>query len=171
MVEPIPRAGGSVVVELGPGAGAFTRHIELRLGGRGRRLAVELNGRFATKLARQYPSLEVVCADARHLPELLRERGIGDVDVIVSGLPWVGFDSPTQKALLDAVCAVLGPNGTFVTFGYRVSSWTPPARRFRQLLRREFDEVVIGRTIRLNFPPAFVLYARRPVRTVQRDDQ
>jgi phospholipid N-methyltransferase len=171
MVEPIPRAGGSVVVELGPGAGAFTRHIELRLGGRGRRLAVELNGRFATKLARQYPSLEVVCADARHLPELLRERGIGDVDVIVSGLPWVGFDSPTQKALLEAVCAVLGPNGTFVTFGYRVSSWTPPARRFRQLLRREFDEVVIGRTIRLNFPAAFVLYARRPVRTVQRDDQ
>jgi hypothetical protein len=63
---------------------------------------------------------------------------------------------------------VLGPNGTFVTFGYRMSSWTRPARRFRQLLRQEFEEVVIGRTIRLNFPSAFVFYARRPVRAGQK---
>ena len=103
-------------------------------------------------------------AEARNLPEVLGERGVDEVDVIVSGLPWGGFDRPTQQALLDSVCSVMGADGVFVTFGYRVTSWTPPARRFRQLLRSEFDEVVIGRTIRLNIPPAFVYYARRPAR-------
>jgi phospholipid N-methyltransferase len=163
MVEPIPRIGAAVVVELGPGTGVFTRHIETRLAGQGRQLAIEVNPVLAARLARQHPAVEVVRADARHLPELLGERGITEADVIVSGLPWVGFDSATQQALLHAVCAVLGADGVFVTFGYAASRWTPPARRFRQLVRQAFDEVVIGRTIRRNVPPAFVYYARRPI--------
>ena len=162
MVEPVPRAGHAVVVELGPGTGAVTRHIADRLAGRGRQLAVEVNPALASRLARQHPRIEVVRADARHLPELLDARGIGVADVIVSGLPWVGFDPATQSALLGAVRAVMGPDSVFVTFGYRASRWTPPARRFRHLLRQTFDEVLIGRTIRLNVPPAFVYYARRP---------
>lgn len=166
MVQPIPRARGAVVVELGPGSGAFTRLIERRLGTHGRRLAVEINPAFASTLARRHPGLEVVQDDARRLPELLSERGIGDVDVVVSGLPWAGFDPATQQALINAVCLVMGADGVFVTFGYRASSWTPPARRFRQLLRGAFDEVVIGRTVRLNIPPAFVYYARRPARKI-----
>jgi phospholipid N-methyltransferase len=166
MVEAIPRARPAVVVELGPGSGVFTRLIERRLGTHGRRLAVEVNPAFATRLTREHPGLEVVQADARHLPELLGERGIDEVDVVVSGLPWVGFDQGTQRALLDSVCSVMGADGIFVTFGYRVTSWMPPARRFRQLLRGEFDEVVIGRTVRLNIPPAFVYYARRPARKI-----
>jgi phospholipid N-methyltransferase len=102
----------------------------------------------------------VVQADARQLPELFGERGIDQVDVIVSGLPgWV--DRATQEALIDSVCPVMGADGVFVTFGYRVTSWMPPARRFRQLLRGVFDEVVIGRTIRRNIPPAFVRRARK----------
>jgi phospholipid N-methyltransferase len=161
MVEPIPRTG-AVVVELGPGTGAFTRHIAARLAGRGRQVAVELNPALAERLQRRHPDLEVVRADARHLPELLAERGITEVDVIVSGLPWAGFAPATQQALLAAVAGVLSADGVFVTFGYGASRWTPSARRFRRLLRGEFDEVVIGRTVRLNIPPAFVYYARRP---------
>lgn len=164
MVEPVPRAGAAVVVELGPGSGAFTGHIEARLAGQGRQLAVELSPALATRLSRQYPGLEVVRADAQHLPELLDARGVRDVDVIVSGLPWAGFDSATQESLLDAACTVLSAEGVFVTYCYSLSGWTPPARRFRRLLRREFDEVVIGRTVWLNLPPAFVYYARRPTR-------
>lgn len=162
MVEPVPRAGHAVVVELGPGTGAVTRHIEKRLAGYGRQLAIEVNPAMADRLARRHPGVEVVRADARHLPELLGARGITEVDVIVSGLPWVGFDAATQGALLAAVRAVMGRDSVFVTFGYRASRWTPPARRFRHHLRHAFDEVVIGRTVRLNVPPAFVYYARRP---------
>lgn len=162
MVAPIPSSAPTVVVEIGPGSGAFSRLIEHRMGGHGRRLAVEINPVFAARLARRHPGLEVISADARHLPELLARRGVHEVDVVVSGLPFAGFASDAQRALIASVCAVLSPDGVFVTYGYRMSSWTPPARRFRVLLHGEFDEVVIGRTVRRNVPPAFVYYARRP---------
>ncbi|QSB16612.1 SAM-dependent methyltransferase [Natronosporangium hydrolyticum] len=162
MVEPVPRAGGPVVVELGPGTGAVTHHIGARLAGRGRQLAVELNPVLAAQLGRQHPDLEVIQADAQQLPTLLQGRGVAEVDVVVSGLPWAGFDSVTQQAVLGAVCTVMAADGVFVTFGYGLSRWTRPARRFRQLLRREFDEVVIGQMVMCNLPPAFVYYARRP---------
>lgn len=162
MVEPVPRAGGPVVVELGPGTGAVTGHIGARLAGRGRQLAVEVNPALANQLTRQHPGLEVLQADAQHLPGLLEARGVAEVDVVVSGLPWAGFDAATQAALLQAVCTVMAADGVFVTFGYGLSRWTPPARRFRHLLRDQFDEVVIGQTILSNLPPAFVYYARRP---------
>jgi hypothetical protein len=37
-----------------------------------------------------------------------------------------------------------------------------PARRFRRMLTARFKEVVVGRTIMRNLPPAFVYYVRRP---------
>ena len=40
---PIPERGEPIVIELGPGTGAFTAEIQQRLGGRGHHLAVELN--------------------------------------------------------------------------------------------------------------------------------
>lgn len=169
MVEPIPCADTTVVVELGPGTGAITHHIGARMAGRGRQLAIEVNPVLAMRLARLHPGLEVVEADARDLPEILAARGIPHVDVIVSGLPWVGFDSATQQALLTAVRTVMAPDGVFVTFGYGLSRWTRPARRFRHLLGLEFAEVTTGRTIPFNIPPAFVYYARRPVAAT--DDQ
>lgn len=162
MVEPIPSSSPARVVELGPGSGAVSGLIERRMAGQGRQLAVEVNPTFAARLAHRHPGLEVVQADARHLPALLASRGFGDVDVVVSSLPWAAFDRSVQAELMAAVSSVMSAQGVFVTFGYSLSRWTPPARRFRQLLHSEFDEVVIGRTIRLNIPPAFVYYARRP---------
>ena len=37
-----------------------------------------------------------------------------------------------------------------------------PARRFRALLAERFEEVVPGRMVVQNLPPAFVYYTRRP---------
>lgn len=39
----VPRTGSPVVVELGPGTGAFTGAIQRRLAGRGLHIAVEVN--------------------------------------------------------------------------------------------------------------------------------
>ncbi|WP_223167659.1 class I SAM-dependent methyltransferase [Nonomuraea sp. SYSU D8015] len=95
MVVGVPERGHPVVVELGAGTGAFTSAIQRRLAGRGRHVVVELNERFAAGIAQAYPSVEVVCDDVTRLPELLAERGIGPVDVMVSGLR----GSPTQGSL------------------------------------------------------------------------
>ncbi|WP_432837649.1 class I SAM-dependent methyltransferase [Dactylosporangium sp. CA-092794] len=159
---PVPERGEPVVVELGAGAGSFTAEIQRRLGGRGRHLAVEVNPRLAEHLRDRYPGAEVVQQDAVHLRDLLDERGIDRADVIISGLPWALFPAATQRRLMDAAASTLGPGGVFTAFTYLHAVPMSAARRFRDLLARRFEEVVPGRTVWRNVPPAFVLYARRP---------
>lgn len=159
---PVPERGEPTVVELGPGTGPFTAEIQRRLGGRGHHLAVELNERMAGLLAERFPAVDVVQGDAAELPRLLADRGLGQADVVVSGLPWAAFPRALQHALLGAVTSVMSHAGAFTTFSYVHAIPLGPARRFRALLAERFEEVVAGRTVWRNAPPAFVFHARRP---------
>jgi phosphatidylethanolamine/phosphatidyl-N-methylethanolamine N-methyltransferase len=159
----VPRTGSPIVVELGPGTGAFTGAIQRRLAGRGRHIAVELNPRFARQLGALHPGVDVVTADAADLAAVLAQRGIGRVDVVVSGLPWAAFAERRQRDLLGAVAAALPPHGVFTTFAYVHTRWFPPARRLLLALRSRFEEVVVSRTEWANVPPALVYYCRRPL--------
>jgi phospholipid N-methyltransferase len=161
---PVPRTGEPVVVELGPGTGAFTDAIQRRLAGRGRHIAVEINHRFADRLAARHPGVDVVVADAGQVRELLAERGLATADVIVSGLPWAAFAAGRQRDVLAAAAGVLAPDGAFTTFAYVHARWAAPARRLHWSLRSRFDEVVLGRTVWANLPPALVYHCRRPAR-------
>ncbi|TMR25353.1 methyltransferase domain-containing protein [Nonomuraea turkmeniaca] len=163
MVVGVPERGEPVVVELGAGTGAFTSAIQRRLGGRGRHVVVELNDRFAAEIARAYPSVEVVCEDAARLPGLLSGLGVGPVDVVVSGLPWVAYAG--QPPLVESVARVLSPAGVYTQFAYNWTRWAAPARRLIGGLRTEFEEVVTSMTVWRNLPPAVVYVARRPRRT------
>jgi phosphatidylethanolamine/phosphatidyl-N-methylethanolamine N-methyltransferase len=158
----VPTTGSPVVVELGPGTGSFTAAIQQRLGGGGRHIAVEVNLRFAEDLAARHPAVDVVHADATDLADVLARRGFGRVDVVVSGLPWAAFAEDRQCDVLAAVVAALPPHGAFTTFAYVHARWAPPARRLLHLLQSRFDEVVVGRTVWANLPPALVYSCRRP---------
>jgi phospholipid N-methyltransferase len=160
MVVGVPERGDPVVVELGAGTGAFTSAIQRRLAGRGRHIVVELNERFAAGIAQAYPSVEVVCDDVTHLPELLAERGIGPVDVMVSGLPWVAYAG--EPPLVQSMARALAPTGVYTQFAYNWTRWAAPARRLLGDLRTEFEEVVTSMTVWRNLPPAVVYVARRP---------
>ncbi|MCV7263527.1 class I SAM-dependent methyltransferase [Mycolicibacterium poriferae] len=160
----IPADGAPVVVELGPGTGAFTGEIQRRLGGRGRHIAVEINPGFARHLRSRFPTLDVAEADAEHLPATLAARGLTTADVVVSSLPWASFGPALQRRLTDAVTTTLSPDSVFATFAYLHAQHLPQARRFRTLLGERFAEVTVGHTVWCNLPPAYVLQARRPRR-------
>jgi phospholipid N-methyltransferase len=158
----VPRTGSAVVVELGPGNGAFTEAIQRRLAGRGQHIAVEVNPRFAQQLAALHPAVDVVNADATDLATVLAQRGLSQADIVVSGLPWAAFAENRQRDVLSAVVAALPPHGVFTTFAYVDARWAPSARRLLQSIRSRFDEIVISRTQWANLPPALVYYCRRP---------
>lgn len=158
----LPERGDPVVVELGPGTGAFSQAIQRRLAGRGRHLAVEVNPMMARELAARCSGVEVIEGDAAELADLLAARGVAAADVVISGLPWAVFAADHQQAVLDGVRAVLRPDGAFATFTYTHARLLPPAQAFRRRLAAGFEEVVAGRTVWRNLPPALVLYARRP---------
>lgn len=155
MVAPVP--AGGVVVELGPGTGAFTRALQERRPAR--HLAVELNPRWAARLAERHPGVDVALADAATLPALLAEHGIGAVDAVVSGLPWVAYaGGGLHRVIADA----LAPTGVFTQFAYSATRWAAPARRQLVDLRRHFAEVTTTPVVWRNLPPAVVHRARMP---------
>jgi phospholipid N-methyltransferase len=162
VVAPVPETGHPVVVELGPGTGAFTRAIQDRLGGRGYHLAVELDPLLAGVLRQRFPDLDVAVAAADRLPDLLFERGLPAADVVVSGLPWAALPPGQAPRTLAAIAGSLAASGAFTTFAYVYARWTPPARRLRREIECAFEEVVLGRTVWANLPAALVYHARRP---------
>ncbi|WP_197507141.1 class I SAM-dependent methyltransferase [Mycobacterium sp. 852002-50816_SCH5313054-b] len=161
MAAPVPERGDPVVVELGPGTGAFSAAIDRRLAGRGHHLAVELNSEFAGQLTRRFPTLDVAVGDAAQLPELLASRGLATADVIVSGLPWASFAPQLQRDLVDVIGRCLAADGAFTAVAYTALCGMPRARRFHGLLTETFEEVIVGRTVWPNVLPARVYTARR----------
>ncbi|WP_250009057.1 class I SAM-dependent methyltransferase [Actinoplanes sp. M2I2] len=160
----VPATGSPVVVELGPGTGAFTAPVQRRLAvSGGRHIAIELNPRFATHLATRYPAVDVVTANAAALREVLAQRGVDQVDVVISGLPWAAFDQKLRHDVLSEVVAVMHPAGVFTTFAYVHARWSPPAQRLLRSLQSRFEEVVVSRTVWRNLPPALVYFCRRPI--------
>jgi phosphatidylethanolamine/phosphatidyl-N-methylethanolamine N-methyltransferase len=164
VLAPVPRTGEPVVVELGAGTGAFTRPLQERLGGRGHHVVLELDATFAELLRVRHPRADVVAGDAAELPDVLAARGLAAADIVVSGLPWAAFPADRCAAILTAVTSCLRADGEFTTFAYVHARRTPAARRLRCELRERFEDVVIGRTVWGNVPPALVYHARRPRR-------
>lgn len=162
MVAPIPERGEPVVVELGPGTGAFTSAIQDRLRGRGVHIALELHPTMADVLTRRFPEVEVENANAVELPGVLARHGVDAADVIISGLPWAAYENAGSKSLVTVVAEALRPGGTYTQFAYGWTRWAPPAKRLLRQLRVGFEEVVISRTVWANVPPALVYLARRP---------
>ncbi|MEV1006064.1 methyltransferase domain-containing protein [Streptomyces sp. NPDC049881] len=162
MAARVPATGDPVVVELGPGTGAFTGALQERLGGRGRHVAIDLNPRMTGHLARRFPRVEVVEDSADALPRILAERGTGPADLVVSGLPFTVFEGG-ERPLVDTIASVLAPGGAYTQFSYSWTRWAAPARRQRARVRAAFTGVETGRTVWRNFPPAFVYVATGPV--------
>jgi phospholipid N-methyltransferase len=140
----------------------FSRAIQGRLDGRGRHIALDVHARFTSLLAERFAGLDAVTADARDISALLAERGLGQADAIVSGLTWASFRHERQRELLDAVVDALWPQCAFTTFAYVQARRFIPARRFRRSVADRFEEVVLGRTVWANLPPALVYHCSRP---------
>ncbi|PZA21714.1 SAM-dependent methyltransferase [Modestobacter versicolor] len=155
------RADAPVVVELGPGTGAVTAALraavpELRY------LGVELNPAMADHLAARFPGIDLVRGPASVLPQALAERGLREVDLVVSGLPWQAFAGSDGTALVSAIAAHLAPSGAHTQFTYRWSRWAPPGRRQHRELQRFFGHVDLSPTVWPNVPPAVVYTATLP---------
>ena len=151
-----------VVLELGPGTGAFTRVIQEVAPAGTRHLGIELNPAMAQHLSTAFPAVEVVVGAAADLPRLLSRRDVDGVDLIISGLPWQSFAGPGGHRLVSTIAGCLAPGGTYTQFTYSWTRWAPPARRQHRSLSEKFDEVQVSRTIWRNLPPAFVYTSTRP---------
>jgi len=156
---------GDLVVEYGPGTGAFTRGIEtLRAQGRQLRyLGVEKDAGMHRFLEQRFPDLDFVHGDATDVLRHCAERRLPPASAIISGLPLIFFDCGTIRAILQATSNCLHPAGLFRTFSYVHSYPSRGAGDLRALMSCFFEDFELGRPVIRNLPPAFTLTGRVPV--------
>lgn len=137
-----------LVVEYGPAEGVITRQILDRVGRDAVLLAVERNENFVRALGRiADPRLSVVYGDVQDIDRILAERGLGPVDVAVSGIPFSFFNQRQRHQLLEKTLAMLRPRGRFVA--YQFTTHLIP------ILQCYFRKVDTELELR-NLPPHFV---------------
>ncbi|MCX6551456.1 MAG: methyltransferase domain-containing protein [Acidobacteria bacterium] len=151
----------SVVVEFGPGTGAFTEVILRKIGPDAVFFAIEANESFAAATRKRCPGAVVFHDSATSVRQHLEASGRQSCDCIVSGLPFASFTPALQDEILAAVVDVLKPGGRFVTFAHLGGAFWPRGRRFRRRLEAEFPDVTVTPTVWSNLPPAFVYRAIR----------
>ncbi|MCR8635254.1 class I SAM-dependent methyltransferase [Paenibacillus radicis (ex Xue et al. 2023)] len=139
------------VAELGSGTGAVTKQIKLASKGQTRILLFEKEPVLRKQLALQYP--QYGChPDATDIQGALGVEGIGQLDAIISGLPFFNFPEELRIKLMDEIAASLKPGGLFVAFQYSL--------QMKQLLKHYFHIEQI-KVVPLNLPPAFVYVCRK----------
>ena len=150
MLAPLDFSRIRLAVELGPGTGCITRAILERLSPTARLLALDINRDFVAELSTRFqdPRLLPVHASAAQLLEVLRDRGLGQADCVISGLPYCNMELSQRNQLVQTTEQSLAPGGVFVVFQYS-PFWLP------QVLRRHFPSYKAD-LVPLNIPPALV---------------
>ena len=161
VVAPVDFSTASAIVEYGPGTGVFSRLVLDRLREDTAFLAIEMDGCLCRLLEAEIPDLKVVNGSAAHAKELVEEQGLGEVDAIISGLPWACFPEQLQDEILQATVSALREGGTFSTFAYLQGLFLPAGLRFRRKLKESFSRVELSPVVWRNLPPALVYWCTK----------
>ena len=151
MVNPLKESitSDSVVVELGSGTGAVTKHILTELSIDPKKLyCVEFDSDSAKVLSEKFPSVNVANDTAENIVPILG-GDIVNLKCIVSCLPLLSLPDNSVRAVLKKVEEVLPEGGLFVQFTYNLCA-SPAEKYFRNLKRIKTDFTLF------NVPPARV---------------
>ncbi len=147
----------NLVLEFGPGTGAFTSHILEAKKRNAQMVAVEQNPDLVKLLKRKFTGIHIEENCIENIDEILIDLGISEkADCIVCGLPWASFNPDLQNRLLDATYNALKPGGVLATFAYLQGMVLPAAKRFKKAIQQKFETVEKSKVIWNNVPPAFV---------------
>ena len=157
MVAPVPRGFTGQIIELGPGSGPVTLRLAARCP-KARILACEVNPTLA-RICREnlaaaglHQRVEVEVDFAERVLSRFADKGARQPDFIISGIPLGNLSRQDTVTLVDRIKRALAPGGMYIQFQYSLID--------RKTIRASFSQL---RTVPafLNFPPAFVYYARK----------
>lgn len=162
-------ATDDVVIEYGPGTGAFTQQVALLQadGVDVRYLGIERDPGLYVMMKRRFPDLDFVRGDAADVVEHVARKRLSPARAVISGLPLILMDHSVIRRIIAATAEVLADDGEFRTFSYVHSYPSKGAGEVRELIDTHFEEYRLGRPVIRNVPPAFALSGRRPRREAE----
>jgi phospholipid N-methyltransferase len=154
MLGPVEWEKTKLFVEYGPGVGTFTRPVLQRLGPDARLVTIDTNAEFTNYLkeAIDDPRLIAVTGSAADVEKILADRGLGQADYVLSGLPFSTLPPGVGDAIGEATANVIRPGGAFLVYQFspKVRDFIAP---FFERIERGFEWV--------NVPPATLFWAYR----------
>lgn len=150
MMEPVDFENARVIVEYGPGTGAFTREILARKRPETRLICIEQNDTFfqeISALCRGAENVTVVHGSAEEADILAAAQGCPQADAVISGLPFTSLPKMVSLRIFGATQRLIGEKGAFITFQY--------TRLMEAFFLRHFA-LVNRLRVKINLPPAYV---------------
>lgn len=156
MIRPVPADYSGQILELGAGTGSLTRRLAMTRP-RAKITAVEINPALADLLRRSLAAdklddrIQVVGDSAERLLASLRHSR-QKPEFVISGIPLGNLDKGQVMTLMAGIHGALPKGGMYIQFQHSLLD--------RKKIRSCFSRL---RTVPvlLNFPPAFVYYARK----------
>lgn len=109
-----------IIVEYGPGVGAFTTRVLQRMRPDARLVALEINPEFFQFLngSLRDPRLQLVQESAADIDAVLARLGHPYADYVISGIPFKTLPPPLRDTIVRKTHSVLRPNGSFLVYQF-----------------------------------------------------
>jgi phosphatidylethanolamine/phosphatidyl-N-methylethanolamine N-methyltransferase len=139
------------IVEYGPGTGVYARYLLDRMTTDSRLIMIEMNEQFVEELNKmEDPRATVHQGSVEHVMEFVDEELHGNIDAIISGIPFSFLTTELKKQILRDSKKLLRPGGQFLAY--------QTSKHLEQPLRAAFGNVSTEWEWR-NIPPMTIYQA------------
>jgi phospholipid N-methyltransferase len=120
MLGPVDWDQTQVFVEYGPGVGTFTRPILEKLGPDAKLVTIDTNPEFTNFLRESIDDerLIAVTGSAAEVHKILADRGLGQADFVLSGIPFSTLPPGVGEKIAEATAKVIRPGGAFLVYQF-----------------------------------------------------
>ncbi|HSI88698.1 MAG TPA: rRNA adenine N-6-methyltransferase family protein [Pyrinomonadaceae bacterium] len=157
MIAGIDAGPDDVVIELGVGTGAITKHLQSIVPDDRSYLGVELDGSLVRRLRKNFPDMQIVRGNAVDMRRIHHRTGLGKVGTIICCLPFVSLPNEVGEGILLEVDKFMQEGCTFRTFQYAHGYYFPSAIKLREFMRDRYGRSKRSPLIVKNVPPAYTL--------------
>lgn len=157
MLAGLKPAPDNIIVELGVGTGAITRHLQQIVPDDRSYLGIELDPDLVRSLRMNFPDMMIKRGNALDLERIHARSGLGKIGYIICCLPFVSLPNETGERILREVDKFMQRGCTFRTFQYAHGYYFPSAIKLREFMRDRYGRSKRSPLIVKNVPPAYTL--------------
>lgn len=143
------------IVEYGPGTGPVTKALLEQMEEDSSLICIEPNANFYLFLGKSIndPRLKLINDDAENIDFHLNRLAVGNVDYILSGIPFSLLKKEAKASILEKTSNALNENGRFIV--YQQYNW-----HMEKHLKGYFGSVSKQIELR-NLPPTFIFVCKK----------
>lgn len=157
MIEGITPDEDNIVLELGVGTGAITKHLLEVLPNKNSYLGIEIDKKLVDSMKKRYDGLNIVCGNAAEVYNIHKRSGLGKVGYIICCLPFVSLPNEVGEQILLEIDKFMQEGCTVRTFQYAHGFYMPSALKLREFMRNRYGRSQKSPLIVKNVPPAYTL--------------